>query len=228
MIFLSIPLNCYLLSALPSHPASSERLEQATHQEITPVSYPSLETYGFWRRQAKPNGTIVVKYLNAHFWTIFCNRRKWYLLQVDSMCILDSNDALIGCDFTQIEGCYWELLLERGREILWKRKRMFYCAVAWPSKNAHVSAAIWFHAAHAIHGSQPGGLKQKEMKFKPRIKLNHNIYKNSLNKFRPQKDFLSSSYIHVPSSWLFFRVYKRIRKEVNKSEPNSDVKFLWD
>ena len=169
-----------------------------------------------------------MKYLNAHFWTIFCNRRKWYLLQVDSICILDSNDALIGCDFTQIAGCYWELLLERGREILWKRKRMFYRAVAWPSKNAHVSAAIWFHAAHAIHGSQPGGLKQKEMKFKPRIKLNHNIYKNSLNKFRPQKDFLSSSYIHVPSSWLFFGVYKRIRKEVNKSEPNSDVKFLWD
>ena len=72
------------------------------------------------------------------------------------------------------------------------------------------------------------GVETKGKKFKPRIKLNQNIYKNSLNKFRPQKDFLSSSYIHVPSSWLFFRVYKRIRKEVNKSEPNSDVKFLWD
>ena len=155
------------------------------------MSYPSLETYGFWRRQAKPNGTIVVKYLNANFWTIFCNRRKWYLLQVDSICILDSNDALIGCDFTQIAGCYWELLLERGREILWKRKRMFYRAVAWPSKNAHVSAAIWFHAAHAIHGSQPGGLKQKEMKFKPRIKLNHNIYIKTLwTSFAPRKTSL--------------------------------------
>ena len=160
MIFLSIPLNCYLLSALHSHPASSERLEQATHQEITPVSYQSLETYGFWRRQAKPNSTSVVKKdnLNTHFWTIFCNRKKWYLLQVDSICILDSNDALIVCDFTQIAGCYWELLLKRGREILWKRKRMFYRAVAWPSKNVHVSAAIWFHLLPTQSmGHSPGG-----------------------------------------------------------------------
>ena len=57
------------------------------------------------------------------------------------------------------------------------------------------------------------------------MKLNHNIYKNYLNKFCSQKDFLSSSHVHVPSSWLFFRVYKEIRKELNKSEPNSDVTF---
>ena len=90
-------------------------------------------------------------------------------------------------------------------------------------------------AAHAINGSQPGGRgvgggDQKEIRFKPKIKRNHHIYKNFLNKSCSQKDFLSSLYIHVPSiaSWLFFRVYKRIRKELNKNEPNSDVKFLWD
>ena len=46
-------------------------------------------------------------------------------------------------------------------------------------------------------------LKQKETKFKPRMKLNHNIYKNYLNKFCSQEDFFSSSHIHVPSSWVF-------------------------
>ena len=228
MIFLSIPLNCHLLSALPSHPASSERLEQATHQEITPVSYPSLETYGFWRRQAKPNGTIVVKYLNAHFWTIFCNRRKWYLLQVDSICILIQMMHLLVVISLRLQAVIESFYLNEEGKYCENESGCF--TVPWrdlPKMRMYLQL-FWFHAAHAIHGSQPGGLKQKEMKFKQRIKLNHNIYKNSLNKFRPQKDFLSSSYIHVPWSLLFFRVYKRIRKELKKIEPNSDVKFLWD
>ena len=69
-------------------------------------------------------------------------------------------------------------------------------------------------------------LKQKETKFKPRMKLNHNIYKNSLNKFCSQKDFVSRVIHSCVSSWLFFRVYKEIRKELNKSEPTLSYVFI--
>ena len=69
-------------------------------------------------------------------------------------------------------------------------------------------------------------LKHKETKFKPRMKLNHNIYKNSLNKFCSQKDFVSRVIHWCVSSWLFFRVYKEIRKELNKSEPTLSYVFI--
>ena len=69
-------------------------------------------------------------------------------------------------------------------------------------------------------------LKQKETKFKPRMKLNHNIYKNSLNKFCSQKDFVSRVIHSCVSSWFFFRVYKEIRKELNKSEPTLSYVFI--
>ena len=82
--------------------------------------------------------------------SVFVVVKKWFLEQVlYSTCLLDASDVLTVCDFTQIAGCYWELLLERGGEILWKRKRMFYHArhaVTWPPTPAQfVSAAIWFY-----------------------------------------------------------------------------------
>ena len=58
------------------------------------------------------------------------------------------------------------------------------------------------------------------------MKLNHNIYKNSLNKFCSQKDFVSRVIHWCVSSWLFFRVYKEIRKELNKSEPTLSYVFI--
>ena len=142
----------------------------------------------------------------------FCSRKKRFFLQVlYSICILDANDVLTVCDLTQIVGCYWELVLERRREILWNRKRMFYRAVAWPPK-MRIYYRIWYHL-----------LPTQSMGDSPGEGGGGNNF--LMNKFCSQKDFLSSSYIHmyqVDSSLGF----QSIRKELNKSESPIDITLL--
>ena len=125
MIFLSIPLIVIRFSGLHSHSAfirSSERLEQAPHQEIIPCELPTPVQWpiyaGFWRRQSKPNGTRALKYVIKLriFWTI---RKERYLLQVDTRFeYLMHVMYLLFAISLRLQAHYRELLLERRREIL--------------------------------------------------------------------------------------------------------------
>ena len=60
---------------------------------------------------------------------------------------------LLFADLTQIVACDRELLLERRREILWKRKRMLLRALAWPPKMRIycISSYLISLAAQAIY-----------------------------------------------------------------------------
>ena len=52
-----------------------------------------------------------------------------------SICILDAHDVqLLFVISLRLQAHYRELLLEGRREILWKRTRIIYRAVAWPPK----------------------------------------------------------------------------------------------
>ena len=52
-----------------------------------------------------------------------------------SICILDAHDVqLLFVISLRLQAHYRELLLELRREILWKRTRIIYRAVAWPPK----------------------------------------------------------------------------------------------